>query len=182
MRRVFIGVPVNQAAQPQIDKLLYPYQRSSPDISWVKAENRHLTLAFFGDRSDRAIEKLVHSMDNAYCPEKSFQTGFAKLERFPGPGGKIIALIFEAGACLDRLFQVTQGLMQVTGLDSDLKPFRPHVTLARIRKAGGFEKNLRKATNIRLQVDKITLYQSTLTRSGRVYLKLKEVELGQHGN
>jgi 2'-5' RNA ligase len=38
------------------------------------------------------------------------------------------------------------------------------------------------ATNISLQVDKVALYQSTLTDAGSIYLALKEAELDQSGD
>lgn len=178
MQRVFIGIPVNQKAQQQINKLLNPYQRSEQGIKWVPGENRHLTLTFFGERSDWEIENLVRSMDGAYHPRKAFQTGTATLARFPDSMGNIIALVFEADAYLTRLFQVSKDLMKASRLGSDLKPFRPHITLARIRKANHLDTTFPQPTNIRLQVDKITLYQSTLIQGTRVYHALKEIDLG----
>lgn len=178
MQRVFIGIPVNQTAQQKINKLLYPYQRTSQGIAWVPEDNRHLTLAFLGDRHDWEIESLVRSMDKAYSMVRPFQTGPASLSRFPGPAGNIVALVIEADSRITRLFQATLDFLAEIRIDSDHKPFRPHVTLGRIRKAIRPDIKFGQVTNISLLVGKIRLYQSKLTAAGPVYHMLKETRLG----
>jgi len=178
MQRVFIGIPVDQTAQQKINRLLNPFIRSSQGISWVPEENRHLTLAFLGDRHAREIENLVRSMDKAYLRESPFQTSPATLSRFPDPAGNIIALLVEADARIARLFQITLDFLAEAGIEADHKPFRPHVTLARIRKALRPDMEFSQATDISLLVGKIRLYRSTPTATGPVYHTLKETGLG----
>jgi 2'-5' RNA ligase len=178
MQKVFIGIPVNQTAQQKINKLLNPYQRTSRGIAWVPEDNRHLTLAFLGDRHAREIENLVRSMDKAYAVESKFQTGPASLSRFPDPAGNIIALVIEADYRIARLFQTTLDFLAEIRIDSDHKPFRPHVTLGRIRKALHPDLKFGQVTDISLEVGKIRLYQSQPTAVGPVYHTLKETRLG----
>lgn len=178
MQRVFIGVPVNQTAQQKIKKLLNPYQRNSRGIAWVPEDNRHLTLAFLGDRHAWEVENLVRSMDKAYSMESAFHTGPASLSRFPDPAGSIIALVIEADSRITRLFQATLDFLSEIRIDPDIKPFRPHVTLGRIRKALCPDITFGQVTNISLLVGKIRLYQSQPTAVGPVYHTLKETRLG----
>jgi 2'-5' RNA ligase len=178
MQRVFLGIPVDKPAQRQINQLLNPVQRSTAGVSWVPENNRHLTLAFLGNRTSAEIESLVSSMAGAYDGKKSFRTGVATLTRFPKPSGSIVALEFEADAGLVQLFQVTQRLLDSNRLDTELKSYRPHVTLGRIRGKTNLETGFYQQTNIHLQVDKINLYQSTLSDAGRVYPSLESIKLG----
>lgn len=182
VQRVFIGVPVDKLAQQQINELLIPEKRSNPDIRWVPEHNRHLTLAFLGNKSGGVIKDLIRSMDLAYQQETAFKTGFSTLRRFPTSTGNIIALVYKPDECLAHLFQLTQEFLTGNRLGFDHRPLRPHITLGRIRKTMKLKKTFNQPTNIRLQVDKIALYQSTLTDAGSIYLALKEIELGQTGN
>jgi len=177
--RVFIGVPVDQSAQRRIAELLKPVKKSIDGVRWVPEKNLHLTLAFLGNRSPGVIENLIRSMEAAYRRVTSFQTPNSMLMRFPKPSGNIIALNFETDAQLTLLFGITQELLAGNGLVADRTPFKPHVTLGRIRKPPLLNTTFNLQTNIKLRVDRITLYQSTLTSAGSIYLALNEIELGQ---
>jgi len=114
--------------------------------------------------------------------ELTFKTSFSVLKRFPASTGNVIALVYKPDESLAHLFQVTQDFLTENGQRIDHKPFRPHVTLGRIRKASIPDKLLNQQTDICLRVDKIVLYQSTLTDTGSIYIALKEIELGQTGD
>lgn len=179
MQRVFIGIPVDKPAQQQINQLLVPVKKSNPDIRWVPEQNRHLTLAFLGDRPTGMIEDLVRSMHQVFQKEPAFKTGFLTLKQFPAPTGNIIALVCKPDEYLARLFQLTKDFVVGNGLGISYKTFRPHITVGRIRESSRLLKTFNQPTNIRLRVDKVALYQSTLTNTGSIYLALKEIELGQ---
>lgn len=181
MQKVFFGIPVDNKAQRQINELLIPAKKSNPDINWVSEDNLHLTLAFLGNKPTAVVKDLLRSMHLIFQKEVAFKTEFSKLSRFPTSTGNIIALVFKPDKCLDHLFQLTQDFLTENGLSFDEKPFRPHVTLGRIRKASRPNILFNQQTNIRLRVDKVALYQSKLTDTGSIYLALKEIELGTTG-
>jgi len=179
VQRVFIGIPVDRLAQQKINELLIPEQQSNPDIRWVPEHNRHLTLAFLGNRPAGVIENLCRSMDQAYQREPGFKMGPSRLERFPNSSGNIIALVFKSDARLSRLYQATQELLVANGFDFSRTQFRPHITLGRLKAHSRLNKNFQQSANIRLQVGKITFYQSKLTQSGSIYHALKESRLNK---
>ena len=177
MQRVFIGIPVDNPAQQQINELLKPIKKSVQGVRWVPEHNWHLTLAFLGNRTDRVVENLVQSMDQAYQQETVFQTGLSSLRRFPGSTGNIIALVFKDDTRLDHLFQATQAFLVENGFHFSRQQFLPHITLGRVRSASPLNSILNQQINIHLQIDKIAFFQSTLTKTGSIYLALKETEL-----
>lgn len=177
MQRVFIGIPLDRSAQVQIDELLSPIKDSHRDIRWVPENNRHLTLAFLGNRPAEVVESIVGTMDQAYKKETSFKTPTSSLMRFPNSRGNILALVLKADAHLARLYRVTQELLVANGFEFSRTQFRPHITLGRLKRARQLKFNLNQKTNICLQVSKIAFYQSTLTQSGSIYLALKETGL-----
>ena len=181
MQRVFFGIPVGQKTQKQINDLLSPVKKSLQAVRWVPEQNRHLTLAFLGNRPAKVVENLVASMDEAYQDEAGFMTGPANLARFPNSRGNIIALVFKADEHLSHLYRVTQEYLVANGFDFNRTQFRPHITLGRFRRRSRVTADIKQQTNISIQVGKVTFYQSTLTPSGSIYHALNETKLDQPG-
>jgi len=177
MQRVFIGTPIDKQSQQQINELLKPIRDSRRDIRWVVESNRHLTLAFLGNRTHSEVDELLRLFDETYQQKTHFQYRLSSLVRFPDPKGRIIALTSEPTGPLDHLFQITLKLLQRNKLEFNRKKFRPHITLGRIRRPKHVKTTFDRQTNINLDIIKITLYQSTLTDSGSIYTALKETLL-----
>ena len=177
MQRVFIGIPVDEQSQQHINELLKPIKKLRQDIRWEPANNRHLTLAFLGDLPVPEVENLLQLFSETYQQETRFEYRLSTLTRFPEPTSRIIALVDDPTGPLERLFQITRRFLERNNIELDLKEFRPHVTLGRIKKANRVKTNFDQQTNINLAIDKITFYLSTLSESGSIYTKLKETQL-----
>lgn len=178
MQRVFLAVPVARRLQKEINGILAPVRSSTRDIRWVAEQNRHLTLAFLGDQPDSVVDALAASMDDAYRRTSRFHAGFSALTRFPDARGNILALVGRADDGLSLLYQLTCELLEQYGLAPEYKIFRPHITVGRIIRPRQVKTRFYEPVNIRLHVDRVTLYQSTLTPAGSVYRVLKETVLG----
>jgi 2'-5' RNA ligase len=177
MQRIFIGIPVDKSSQKAINKLLKGVKTPDREVRWVPESNRHLTLAFLGDRPVSEVEDLARQFDKTYQWLKHFQYRLSALARFPDPRGRIIALTGEPAAPLENVFQITRGLLRRNKFEFDQKKFRPHVTLARIRNPKHLKTTFDQAIKIELDMSSITLYQSTLTKSGSIYSVLTETRL-----
>ena len=176
-QRVFIGIPVDGKSQLRINSLVKPHKISHPGIRWVAENNRHLTLAFLGNKPIDVVEKLVGLFDETYTGETQFQYKLSTLTRFPDPMGRIIALSNEPDVKLHNLYQLTLALLERNGVGFDRKEFRPHITLARIRHAKQVDTTFYEQTDIKLDITKLTFFQSVLTESGVNYRPLKETLL-----
>ena len=172
--RIFIGIPVDKAAQRRIDELLQPIKNARQDVRWVPASNRHLTLAFIGNIPGSVAAHLIRQFDETYQHEPRFEYKMSSLARFPDSTGRIIALVDEPVKPLNKLFHITLELLQRNKLEFDRKHLRPHITLGRIKRAKHIKTGFDQHGNIKLDIDKIVLYQSTFTASGPVYSILKQ--------
>ena len=177
MQRVFIGIPVDKQSQLLINDLLKPIKNSRQDIRWIPENNRHLTLAFLGNRPVSEVDNLLPLLDETYQHETHFQYRLTTLERFPDSAGRIIALTDEPTGPLNNLYQITRKLLQSNNIEFYRKEFRPHITLGRIRKAKQVKTTFDCQTNIKLDISKVIFYQSTLTESGSIYSPLKATQL-----
>lgn len=178
LHRVFIGIGCDDGIQEQTKKLVNPLKKAFPRIAWVPEINRHLTLAFLGNLSSSQLGNLMADFDKAYKRDKSFRYSLTKLTRFPDSNGRIVALVGDPDDRLSRVYQHTMMLLQANDLESVWDDFKPHITLGRFRKTIPFSTNIDLPVDARLEVVKITLYQSVLTSSGSVYTALREARLG----
>ena len=181
MQRIFIAVPVARRLQKQINRVVAPVRSSNRDIRWVAEQNRHLTLAFLGDQPASVVDALVSSMDDAYRRESPFDAAFSLLTRFPDAKGNVLALVGHADDRLSMLFRATCRLLAQFGLAPEFEIFKPHITVGRIIRPRLLKSRFHELANIQLHVDRVTLYQSTLTTAGSVYRVLKETGLGPQG-
>jgi len=179
LQRVFIGIPVDKQSQRLINKLLKPLKESPTDIRWVPENNRHLTLAFLGDTAKSEIDSLIQTFDTTYQRRSCFHYRLSGLSRFPNASGRIIALSGQPVEPLEEIYQVTRKLLDKNRIDFDQKSFRPHITLARIRKARPVKTAFDQHTDISLDITSVVLYQSTLNSTGSIYSRLKETKLAQ---
>jgi len=179
MQRIFIGIPVDKQTQGLINELLKPVRKISADIRWVPENNRHLTLAFLGDRPESDINSLLRVFDETYQHRSRFQYCLPALTRFPNAAGRILALTGQPAGPLEDLCQATRKLLDKNRIDFDQKRFRPHITLARIRKARQVKTAFDQQTEICLDIASVVLYQSTLNSTGSIYSRLKETKLAQ---
>ncbi len=174
MQRVFIGIPVDIQAQQHINGLLRPLKESWRDIRWVPEINRHMTLAFLGNVPVAEVGILIDLFDETYGKEKHFCHRLSMLTRFPEPTGRIIALTGDPDRSLDSLFQITLKFLKNNKQSMDQREFRSHVTVGRLKRAKQIKTTFDQQIDIRLEIGRIVLYQSTLTESGPIYSVLKE--------
>lgn len=145
----------------------------------VRVDQLHMTLAFLGSISHDQRTALAAGLASvaAALPPLHIE----RLEYWPSVSHpRLAVLVFEAAPSLVDLQARVCTL--VAGLElpvDDHRPFRPHVTLARMRA------NATVATDLptgavapeTTQFEALTLYSSTLERSGARYRALASVPL-----
>ncbi len=147
-------------------------------LRWESADKFHMTLFFIGETEmiiSRKIDERL-SLINRDLGEIRICTG--KVEAFPNlryPRVVVLEMIEKEGK-LTKLVEEIRAAMLEFGLKED-KPFRPHITLARVRrdsKVSLTDMNLNIDNTIDFAAKSFCLYQSILQPTGSVYKKLNE--------
>jgi len=151
------------------------------DIRWVRPEGIHLTLKFFGDISGGDVANIATVVEKAAEGERPFSLAVIGAGVFPDPNRPRVLWLGMNGD-VERLlaFQkgVEQALLQI-GFPREERPFRPHLTLGRIKTSRGLiglARALEKGeeyTAGRFVASGLSLIKSELTPRGAVYTKLK---------
>ncbi len=151
------------------------------EIRWVRPEGIHLTLKFFGDVSGGDVANIAAVVEKAAAGERPFSLAIGGAGVFPDPHRPRVLWLGMNGD-VERLLAFQKGLEQTLhgiGIPREERPFRPHLTLGRIKTsrgliglAGALEKG-EEYTAGRFVASGLSLIQSELTPKGAVYTKLK---------
>jgi 2'-5' RNA ligase len=169
-KRLFVAIDFPQSVR----RFLVDLDPRIRGVRWTAAEQMHLTLGFFGGVPENIDGKFREKLSTIHFG--AFFLPIAGLGTFPPKGPPKIVWI-GVGRGHPHLFQlhkrVTEAALAV-GLEPDLRPFHPHITLARCRDVS--PQSIRKflQTNVDLDagmahVESFHLYSSQLTPTGSIH-------------
>ena len=185
--RTFIAIPLDEQAHNQLSALQSKLRRSDADVKWVDASNIHLTLKFLGEIDDTQAENVklyLSEIAKTHRPFTIHLQGIGAFPRIAYPRVVWAGIDEGAGEC-QELARATDEAMARLGFEKENRPFSPHLTLGRVRSPRNrsrlialLEKEKNFASRGKVSVEKIILFQSTLTPKGSIYTPVKEFPLG----
>jgi 2'-5' RNA ligase len=173
--RLFVAVPLPAEAQAQAGDLLRKLSDLEWPVRWVRPEGLHVTLKFFGEvTSDRVepIEELVQFATRGMNPIELVPGGAGAFPSRQHP--RVLRLELGAGPDLELLQDRLERGGEEIGFAPEGRPFRPHITLGRVREghrmpAGAIDRLEGFPVGSPFLVDRVVLFESTLTRTGPTY-------------
>jgi 2''-5'' RNA ligase len=172
--RLFIGVPLPAAAVA----LVRAAQEALPADQGLRLESpeqTHVTLAFIGEAPVEAREAARAVV--AGLPQEvggvTTLGGYLFLPSARRP--RVVALVVnDPGAVFSQLFElVMAGLERAHVMRREKRPYRPHVTIARLRSPTDVRPKS-ECGRASFPVESVCLYRSELRREGAVYTIMEE--------
>jgi 2'-5' RNA ligase len=136
--RTFIAVTLAASTVEEIAKVQAELKEIKADIRWVRAENMHLTLKFLGDTNRSKIGPILEVLHTTLQRQPAFSVHAQGLGGFPDLTRPRMVW---AGLTEDRLIAVSHAVeTALVPLDFPMeqRPFRPHLTLGRVRSQRGW--------------------------------------------
>ena len=166
----------------EIGRVAGPLRAGLPPASWPRPESIHLTFAFLGETSAGRVSAIASALDSvagAAIPIRAAGIGVFPDERRP----RVAWIGLEPAAPVVALAGTIREALTAAGASFDPKPFRPHLTIARVKapwRASDFA-TLRDAfrdwKSPEASIDRIVLYSSRLSPHGAVHSELHAVSL-----
>ena len=186
--RTFLAIDLPSCLLDSIVKKQRDLKQEFPSIAWVKSENVHLTLKFLGDTPESKIPELQQVVAKAVKGIEPFAINFRGFGVFPDKRApRALWTGIEGNTdILVNLAKEIESKVKPLGFPPEGKPFRPHLTLARIKKnQRDLGQAIEKARVLadpfvfgRLLVEQVCLFESELRPTGSVYTKLWVIPLG----
>ena len=171
-KRLFVAIDLPEPTR-QLLASVDPHIRG---VRWIDPVQMHLTLAFFGDVADEIALALREKLSAI-----EFGAFFLTIDgvgTFPAKGAPKIIWI-GVGKAHPHLFQIYKRVHEAAltaGLEPELRPWHPHITIARCRDVApqALRKFLQSNEDLdagMIRVDAFYLYSSKLTPAGPIHTR-----------
>jgi len=178
LSRLFIAARVTTEARhalaATLDGLDIPGRRVYPE-AW------HVTLRFIGEIGEVGMDRLLRALDDGDLGDR-FRIRWGGLGAFPRAAKATVLWIglAEGVVELTALASHVESAVQAMGEVGEERPFRPHLTLSRIRPPRDVSNLMASfdTPGIVMPVDQALLMESHLGRGGAEYSVVESFDLG----
>jgi RNA 2',3'-cyclic 3'-phosphodiesterase len=184
--RLFFAIELDGDVQDLLDAATASLRAEAPELAWLDRERRHLTLKFLGDVDEQSVSGLVDAADRVALAHGAMEMSVHEVGAFPNfRRARVVWIGVEQERRLELLHHDLELACEREGFEVEGRPFRPHITLARVRSPLPVDRLralARVARSVRVRatalVERITLFESTLAPSGARYRRVHSATLG----
>ncbi len=171
-KRLFVAIDLPDETR-QLLSALDPHVRG---VRWTDSAQMHLTLGFFGDVTEEAESVLRKKLSAVEFG--AFFLPITGVGSFSSKGAPKIIWI-GVGKAHPHLFQIYKRVQEAAlaaGLEPELRPWHPHITIARCREIApqALRKFLKENAEFdagMIRVEAFHLYSSKLTPGGPIHTR-----------
>ena len=184
--RLFFAIELGEEVLDLLEEITLSLQAAAPELAWVARDKRHLTLKFLENVEESDVPKLTAAADRAAARHAPLAMTVREVGAFPNfRRARVVWMGVEQDARLELLHHDLELACEHEGFEIEGRPFRPHITLARVRAPLSVDRLRalsRAARSVRargtVRVECITLFESTLASSGARYRRVHAAPLG----
>lgn len=184
MIRTFICIELPEPLKVLIHQVQTQLKTLSGSVSWVKAENVHLTLKFLGGVPEPQLPELIDAVDQMamrYSPFTLIPEGHGVFPNAKSPRVFWFGIRDESGRLQSLQAALETGLEKL-GFVRDNRPFKPHLTIGRVRPYRKPKELIPAFLALTFSadpflVDHITVMRSDLKPTGAHYTPLRVISL-----
>ena len=179
--RVFCAIELDAEVQSRIQKHIERLRTSVPESrpGWNRSENIHLTIKFFGNVISSEVKRISSAASRTVSDFSSFKISIGETGVFPNSRHPRVLWIGveDPTGRLSELQELFEKECAVEKFAKEDRPFRPHLTIARIRKPEGAGR-LAEANSafgfkaVELTVNELVVFRSELSSKGSKYTAL----------
>ncbi|HEV8148875.1 MAG TPA: RNA 2',3'-cyclic phosphodiesterase [Gemmatimonadales bacterium] len=173
--RLFVAVPLPPAALEEAGGLLRSLRGHEWPVRWVRDEGLHITLKFFGEVTSDRLEPIQELLQFATAGMAPIQLALSGGGAFPSSERpRVLRLEVTAAGDLELLQDRLERGAEQIGFAPEGRPFRPHITLGRIREghrlpAGAMQEVEELPAGSPFLADQVILFESQQTSAGPSY-------------
>lgn len=186
--RLFLAITLPNEVRICLEERVRDVAGRAESVRWVKGDNIHVTLKFFGNTQPAQREAIIGAMDRvaAKVPPFAVLISGIRILRRRKRAHMVWATVADTEGRFQRLHGRTERLLEQAGFLREERSFAPHITLARIRDAlAPWEQALledwaivqQTQAAIPLPVKDVALMKSELRPQGAKYSVCRRFEL-----
>ena len=134
--RCFVAVSLADPARSAVVEYLAGLRPAVPGVGWARPEQLHLTLKFLGNVAPARIPALGARLADAVGGIPACTAEVAGVGAFPNLARPQVLWVGVRAPSLAALADAVEASCAAEGFERETRPFRPHVTLGRVRERG----------------------------------------------
>lgn len=175
--RIFVGLGLAPEVRAAVDSYVRSLPLARPT---VPPQNLHITLRFLGSIDEVAFDRLLAGLDTAHWPPP-FRIRLRGVGAFPSARRATVAWlgVDDPSGGLSELWWTVDEVCESAGLGHEDRPFRPHLTIARLRPPMDMHRIIDELPVVDLgtTLDAVTVFRSQFGHGGPVYESLERFPL-----
>jgi len=183
--RTFIAIPLSDRIKEELSKLQEELKQNEAEVKWVRPEGIHLTLKFLGNVEEEKVQEIEEAIGKKIRKSSPFLLSLGCLGVFPDlRRPRVVWIGVEKGASeVKELARRVEKALLPLGAKKEDRPFSPHLTLGRIKGGKGIGRlkeilgSLEATKLSSLNIGRIEIIKSQLTRQGAIYTTLRKIIL-----
>jgi 2'-5' RNA ligase len=182
--RAFVAVDLDADGLRHAVRIADRLRRASeaPRATWVTAERMHVTLKFAGQLPLDAVGPLGSALAGVASAWTAPHAVSLRLDAFPAlrDARTVVLALDDTGGRLAELAHSVDSLLSAHGVPSEGRPFRPHITLARLKHSLDARPWLGRGPDVTVgscNLAALTLYRSDTLPDGPRYTSLTRIAL-----
>jgi 2'-5' RNA ligase len=177
--RAFLALELEASSLRRVARVADRLRMGSgaPSATWVPSTRMHVTMKFMAEFPVESIEPLREALRPLIEGKPAPSACSFRLSAFPRieQARIVIAELLDTTGELGRLAEEVDRLAQDCGILKEDRPFRPHVTLARLKRPYDTRRWLRPelaGMSGECRAASLTLFQSALSAAEPIYTPL----------
>ncbi|MBL8191636.1 MAG: RNA 2',3'-cyclic phosphodiesterase [Acidobacteria bacterium] len=183
--RTFIAIEIPAAIKTELTKLQAELRRTGADVGWTNPNNIHLTLRFLGEIEEVRLTELKRLCAEIATQFQPFTLRLKDTGCFPNFKQPRVLWVGLAGeiSIAQELQQRLEAGLTALGFDPEDKPFKPHLTIGRVKSGKNIRQLVAKSDmyplpELSFAVGEIVVLKSELHPAGARYTPQAKVKLG----
>jgi RNA 2',3'-cyclic 3'-phosphodiesterase len=132
--RLFFAIELHETLRAALAQAVAPLRAAEPELAWVGTDKLHLTMKFLGEVGDAASSTLAAAADAVAARHRPFELTVGGVGAFPNfRRARVVWMGVESDPRLELLHHDLELACGEAGFEVEGRPFRPHITLARVR-------------------------------------------------
>lgn len=177
--RLFTGMSLSPEVRDYASNVLDKLRETVDGVRWVRPENLHVTLKYFGWCDPGIINELEGLLEEA-AAHLPLRMKVGGIGGFPSQGSaKVIWMgAQDEDRKIEKVYKSLDGGAQRFGFRKERRPYSPHITLGRAKnKPVGLPPEVLQDSGARLilEVGDLVLFRSVLKSTGAEYSLVKKV-------
>mgnify|MGYP001361927808 CR=1 FL=1 len=181
MVRIFLALTLEKDLNDQIIDLkkgLKSNLLQNANISWQLNNNHHLTVYFVGEMEPEQITQMNEKLEEINLTAISRSIELTNISFFPNKESQVLSALVKPSSHLKTLHEEVKKIIVNIGLGSDLKTYRPHITLGRFKEKNRFQYEFEIFEEpIKGKVKQLSVFESEFSKGKTEYSLLKSLEI-----